>query len=65
MKILEFVLDNARHEPRMRAPMHPNYRKPHASSGAAALPQGTILSNRSGVTACARPDARESDVLMR
>jgi hypothetical protein len=38
--------------------MHPNYRKSPAPA-AAAMPQGTILSNRSDVTACARLDARE------
>jgi len=45
--------------------MHPNYRKPSASLSAAAMPQSSILSNRRGVTACARFDALESDVLMR
>jgi hypothetical protein len=41
--------------------MHSNYRKSFARSGAAALPQGSILSNRPGVIACAQPDAFEPD----
>ena len=49
----------------MRAPMHPNYRKSFVRLGAAVLPQGPILSNRDGVTACAQPDALESNYLMR
>jgi hypothetical protein len=40
--------------------MHPNYRKPFARFGAAALPQGPILSNRPGVTTCAPRDDRYS-----
>jgi hypothetical protein len=44
--------------------MHPNYQDSFAQA-AAALPQEPILSNRSGVTACPRLDARNLDVLMR
>jgi len=44
--------------------MHPNYLK-QATLTAAALPQGTILSNRAGDPACARLDAFERFVLMR
>ena len=65
MKHPQFLLDIGARAPRMRAPMHSNYRKSFVLPGAAALPQGSIPSNRPGVTACARPDARESQDLMR
>jgi hypothetical protein len=45
--------------------MHPNYHRSFVRLGAAALPQGVVLSNHAGVPACALPDAGEPDVLMR
>jgi len=43
--------------------MHPNYQRTFALSGAAALPQRPILSNRPGVTACVLRDAGEPDLM--
>jgi hypothetical protein len=45
--------------------MHPNYRNSPVRFGAAALPHapqgaGTILSNRSGVVACALESGRDN-----
>ena len=59
-----FLLDTARFTPRMRAPMHPNYRKSFDRPAFAALPQRWILANRRSVPARAFRDAGESDVLM-
>jgi len=43
--------------------MHPNYQKTFARPGAAALSQGSIRQDRTGVPACA--DALETNDLMR
>jgi hypothetical protein len=59
------VLDKLRAIPRMRAPMHPNYRISFARPAFAALPQSPILADRRCVPACAPRNAGEPDVLMR
>jgi hypothetical protein len=43
--------------------MHPNYQNTFVRFGAAALSQGTILSNRPGFLACAHRDAGEPDLM--
>jgi hypothetical protein len=53
--IRRMALDFGVFLPTMRAPMHSNYLKSLVRFGA-ALPQGSILSNRLGVPACALDD---------
>jgi hypothetical protein len=63
MKNPHSALDKSLHAPRMRAPMHSNYRKTFAREGAAALSQGSIRQNRTCVPA--RADALETNDSMR
>ncbi len=58
-----FELDSRVFAPRMRAPMHPNYRNSLART-AIALPQDPILSNRGGDLARALRGERDFGNLM-